>query len=71
MRKFILQWHLLENCNLKCTHCYQNEELIKNELTLEEKYEVVDSFVKFVRGLPFKAYPHITLTGGEPFLYNE
>jgi radical SAM protein with 4Fe4S-binding SPASM domain len=71
MRKFILQWHLLENCNLKCTHCYQNEELIKNELTLEEKYEVVDSFVKFVRGLPFNVYPHITLTGGEPFLYNE
>ena len=68
-KKFILQWHLTERCNLHCTHCYQNEEIIKEELTLQEKYSVVDKFLSFIKSLN-TLYPTqgvINLTGGEPF----
>ena len=70
MTRFTLQWHLTERCNLKCTHCYQNEEIIKNELTLE-KFKVVDGFNNFINSLDFQVSPLITLTGGEPFIYKD
>ncbi len=71
MKRFTLQWHLTEKCNLKCTHCYQNDDIIKNELTLDEKYKVVDDFIDFLNNLNFKVSPRITLTGGEPFIYKD
>ena len=73
MIRFVLQWHITERCNLKCTHCYQDEEIIKDELSLAEKFEVVDKFVDFVKILN-KNHPSrgiINLTGGEPFIDNE
>lgn len=71
MKMFTLQWHLTERCNLRCTHCYQNEEIIKNELTLDEKFKVVDDFVAFTNSFSNKVVPKITLTGGEPFIYKD
>lgn len=69
MKRFTLQWHLTERCNLKCTHCYQNEEIIKNELSIEENFKIIDNFVTFTQNLEKKQLPRITLTGGEPFAY--
>jgi len=66
---FVLQWHLTERCNLSCTHCYQNESIIKEELSLEENFEVVDKFVAFIQTLPQPSRGIINLTGGEPFAY--
>ena len=73
MRKFVLQWHLTERCNLKCTHCYQNEAIIKDELTIEENYAVVDKFVDFIESISKEslAIGMINITGGEPFAYRE
>jgi len=73
MIRFVLQWHITERCNLKCTHCYQDEQIIKDELSLAEKFEVVDKFVDFVKILN-QNHPSrgiINLTGGEPFIDNE
>ncbi|NEW61089.1 radical SAM protein, partial [Sulfurovum sp. bin170] len=46
-------------------------EIIKNELTLEENYTVVDKFVGFIKTLSLKSASRgiINLTGGEPFSY--
>jgi radical SAM protein with 4Fe4S-binding SPASM domain len=71
--RFVLQWHLTERCNLNCTHCYQNEEIIKEELTLKEKFGVVDNFVSFIKKLNEDSYSRgvINITGGEPFAYRD
>ena len=73
MKRFILQWHITERCNLRCTHCYQNKEIIKNELNLQEKYSVVDKFLSFIKKLnsSFATKGIINLTGGEPFSYRD
>jgi len=70
MMRFVLQWHLTERCNLRCTHCYQNEKIIKEELNLEEKFMVVDKFVDFIKTLNKKSYSKgvLNITGGEPFV---
>jgi len=66
---FVLQWHLTERCNLSCTHCYQNEAIIRDELSFEENCAVVDKFVVFIKSLPQPSRGIINLTGGEPFAY--
>ena len=73
MMRFVLQWHLTERCNLRCTHCYQNEAIIKEELSLEEKYMVVDKFVDFIKMFNQKSYSQgvLNITGGEPFVYKD
>lgn len=63
---FTLQWHILERCNLRCKHCYQNEDYIKKELSLSEKKEIIDEFVRFCSKI--EKTPKIAFTGGEPFL---
>ena len=63
-----LQWHVTEKCNFKCTHCYLNEEYIKNELSTEESLRVVDQFIDFCEKTDIKQNRNITLSGGEPIL---
>jgi len=73
MMRFVLQWHLTERCNLRCTHCYQNEAIIKDELSLKENYMVVDKFVHFIKTLNKESYSRgvLNITGGEPFVYRD
>ena len=57
VRTFILQWHLSENCNLKCLHCYQEDhkpmcisykklEHIYYEFINLMKYEGIDIYIE-------------------------
>ena len=71
--RFILQWHLTERCNLSCTHCYQNEAIIRDELSLEENFMVVDKFVNFIKTLNQNSCSKgiLNITGGEPFIYKD
>ncbi len=52
-------------CNFKCEYCYQVED--NKRITGTLKKEHIDSLVNYIikTGLTF----HITLAGGEPFLY--
>jgi len=64
-RRFTLQWHLTQKCDLSCRHCYDRTD--RQELPLEKSLEVLDDFGRFcetkrVRGA-------ITFTGGNPLLY--
>lgn len=63
VRKFILQWHLSENCNLKCLHCYQeNHKPVQLEFSkLESIYK---QYKELLKKLNMKG--HINITGGEP-----
>lgn len=56
---------LTNQCNLRCTHCYnESEQRIKKRLTYEDFVHVVDELVRF----GIKA---VQLIGGEPFLIKE
>jgi len=68
---FLIQWHLTERCNLRCTHCYQSG-MRRDELRPAEIGEVVDEIADMLAewgrnyGLAFS--PSFNITGGEPLL---
>ncbi len=63
VKRFVLQWHLSENCNLKCLHCYQ-ESHKPIQLKYEELVEIYNQFKELLNKLKMKG--HINITGGEP-----
>lgn len=63
VNRFVLQWHLSENCNLKCLHCYQeNHKPI--QLKYEQLVKIYDQFKELLKKKKMKG--HINITGGEP-----
>lgn len=64
MKKFVLQWHLTHRCNLRCTHCYQNN--YDEDISWLDALKIFDQFVAFCHKNDFRG--HINFTGGEPLL---
>lgn len=65
VKRFILQWHLSENCNLKCKHCYQeNHKPVM--LKYNELIDIYNQYKELLKKLKMKG--HINITGGEPLL---
>ena len=71
-RRLVLQWHLTNQCNLRCSHCYQQsfsgEEPDGYDISL-----VIEQFKQLLDDLSCQAPSgrvsgHINITGGEPFL---
>src|SRR5512136_2084238 len=71
--QFFIQWHLTERCNLRCRHCYQGREKVR-EMTASEVRREIDGanqmFQAWEEEHGIKVSPSIHFTGGEPFLYN-
>jgi len=63
-KRFLLQWHVTGKCNLRCTHCYQDNYECK--MCQEDAVAVFSEFRKFLENKKFKG--HINFTGGEPLL---
>ncbi len=63
VKKFVLQWHLSENCNLKCFHCYQ-ENHKPVQLKYEQLLSIYNQYKDLLKKLKMKG--HINITGGEP-----
>lgn len=63
VKRFILQWHLSENCNLKCLHCYQ-ENHKPVQLDYSKLVDIYNQYKKLLKKLNMKG--HINITGGEP-----
>jgi AdoMet-dependent heme synthase len=71
---FFIQWHLTEQCNLKCAHCYQ-AGTCKDEVPFSEIRRVIGEVKEMIGawedayGLAFSLSYNIT--GGEPFLRDD
>lgn len=71
---FLVQWHLTERCNLRCTHCYQTgekgQELSERELNniIEEISSLLTAWGKIYE---IEFSPSVNITGGEPLLRPE
>lgn len=63
VKRFVLQWHLSEACNLKCFHCYQ-----ENHKSTPLTYEQLESIYLQFKELLIKTNRKgcINITGGEP-----
>ncbi len=67
MKNFYIQWHLLNRCNLRCTHCYQGDFSSKEEISFENLLKVFNNLAYSMEIL--NSNLSVALTGGEPFLY--
>ncbi|MDD3587662.1 MAG: radical SAM protein [Thermoguttaceae bacterium] len=69
-----MQWHIIDRCNLRCVHCYQ-EQYQTADPSLEFLIQILEQYEETLdwlsrrggRSLPGM----ITVTGGEPFLHSE
>ncbi len=70
---FHLQWHITNECNFRCRHCYQ-EDYGKNSLSFGQMKGVFGDFLKIIKEKQ-SATPHaykefrLSIAGGEPVLY--
>lgn len=65
---FYFQWHFIEACNLRCTHCYQQNHQ-KGPLSDREAFKIVQILTNSLD--KWNKHGRISLTGGEPFLAKE
>jgi len=64
-KRFYVQWHFIDRCNLQCRHCYQ-EGHESRELD-EEKLLTIATILERTL-VKWDRKGRVSLTGGEPFL---
>jgi len=67
--EFGFQWHITDRCNLRCTHCYQEDYSGSNELGLDGLKQVADEIIRTLSKWDKRG--DIAITGGEPLLKKE
>jgi radical SAM protein with 4Fe4S-binding SPASM domain len=68
-KTFHIQWHINQQCNLRCKHCYQEEYNNKTELDFYEVTNIIDKYFDLIR--KWDMIPEITFTGGEPLFRHD
>ena len=63
---FYFQWHITDACNLRCSHCYQENYSPKSELPLKDLKKIADGI--FLTLLKWNKKGDISITGGEPLI---
>ena len=62
---FTLQWHITHRCNLRCTHCYQDDySAFEDRGSMEI---ILDQYTELLKEYNFKGY--LNVTGGEPLTH--
>ncbi|MFA7468263.1 MAG: radical SAM protein [Desulfotomaculaceae bacterium] len=64
-KAFYFQWHFIENCNLRCIHCYQEGYDFK-DLDKDKVFQIAKSMDQVLS--KWGKIGRISLTGGEPFI---
>lgn len=66
---FGLQWHLTDDCDQRCKHCYiwQKEKHKKATVNLKQAKQVLGKFFTFCEEMD--SLPHFSITGGDPLLH--
>lgn len=67
LEEFYFQWHLTDQCNLRCLHCYQDNYRAKSELPLVQLEKIAGKFQAALG--KWNCQGRIALTGGEPLLH--
>lgn len=72
MQYFSFQWHITEDCDQRCKHCYtfsggQKKKI--DEMNFEQMMITLNNIEDFCR--TFQREPYIFLTGGDPVLHKD
>jgi radical SAM protein with 4Fe4S-binding SPASM domain len=67
--EFGFQWHITDRCNLRCTHCYQEDYSGAKELGLDSLKRIADKIITTLS--KWNKRGDIAITGGEPLLKKE
>jgi len=67
--EFGFQWHITDRCNLRCTHCYQEDYSGSGELGLDGLKRIADDIIRTLS--KWEKRGDIAITGGEPLLKEE
>lgn len=62
---FTLQWHITHRCNLRCSHCYQDDYTAFE--SRESLALVLDQYEALLNAHGYKGY--LNITGGEPLTH--
>ena len=65
MKYFYLQWHITNECQNKCKHCYQ-KDYSKQEIQIDNAKKIVDDLIKCSQIMNVE--PKVSITGGDPLL---
>lgn len=72
-KRLLLQWHITNQCNLRCSHCYQ-DDYRKRSLEFHHLLGILDQYEILLAALGKngkKISSQINITGGEPFIRND
>jgi radical SAM protein with 4Fe4S-binding SPASM domain len=63
----ILQLHVTERCNKRCTHCYHDDSNeVLSEMHTDQLISLIDNFELICQGRNWRG--QVTFAGGEPFI---
>ncbi|MBU0664729.1 MAG: selenobiotic family peptide radical SAM maturase [Proteobacteria bacterium] len=62
---FTLQWHITQDCDLHCRHCYDRSD--RKDMELSQGIRVLDDLYDFCQA--HHVFTQVTFTGGNPLLY--
>lgn len=66
-KRFLIQLHITNKCNLGCKHCSQaSGKKAEEELTTQQFLDILDDYFDLLRTWNIKG--HINISGGEPFM---
>jgi len=63
---FYFQWHITNKCNLRCSHCYQNNYTNSLDMSIQELKDIANKLFPILS--KWKKKGDISITGGEPFI---
>lgn len=63
-KSLLLQWHITNQCNLRCLHCYQNEYSASEDLSEIQLQSILNQYIQLLTRWGING--HINITGGEP-----
>ena len=72
---FFLQWHITNQCNFRCKHCYQTDYK-KPILSFKQMELIFENFLQIIEEKRNESLGnkniifHLSITGGEPLLYD-
>ncbi|MFA5248758.1 MAG: radical SAM/SPASM domain protein, ACGX system [Patescibacteria group bacterium] len=71
-RSFGLQWHLTNECDQRCRHCYiwqkYEKEGLRKTPSLVQAKRIINDFIGFCDEMD--VFPTFSITGGDPLLYS-
>ncbi len=71
MEYFAYQWHITDNCDQRCEHCYifsEEKHLKLKEISFDDAQSVIDNCVEMCYKM--KCLPYFYITGGDPILHS-